>query len=151
MARMYSHKKGKSGSKKPINVKKRTWISLDSKEVESIVVKLSKLGNTSSQIGIMLRDSYGIPDVKTLTTKSVGKILEENKVKQELPEDLNALIRKEVNLTKHLEKNKHDQPAKRGLRLTESKVRRLVKYYKRTCKFSQDWRYDKEKAGLLIG
>ena len=117
---MHSRKKGKSGSNKPIEQKKKAWFIHDSKEVESLILKLTKSGITKSEMGLVLRDSYGIPDVKAVTNKTIGKILQENKVVQELPEDLNALIKKEVKLTKHLIENKHDQAAKRGLRPKQS-------------------------------
>ena len=151
MARMHSRKKGKSTSTKPHERKKKTWLIYSDKEVESLILKLFKSGINKSQIGLILRDSYGIPDVKEITKKNIGKILEDNKVEQELPEDLSALIKRDIQIIKHLEKNKHDQPSKRGLRLTESKINRLVKYYKRVGRLPKDWVFDKDKARLLVG
>jgi small subunit ribosomal protein S15 len=151
MARMHSRKKGKSGSNKPIDTKKKSWFIRDAKEIESLVLKLAKSGMTKSQIGLNLRDSYGIPSVKAITKNSIGKILEKNKMEQELPEDLIALIRKEVKLVKHIEENKQDKTARRGLRLTESKINRLIKYYRRIGRLPRGWKYDKDKAKLLVG
>jgi len=151
MARMYSRKKGKSKSKKPLVKTKSIWVTYSPKEVESLVLKIAKLGNTTSQIGLILRDSYGIPEVRDITKKKITQILEENKLKPEIPEDLRALIKKDIHLMKHLEENKKDMTAKRGLQLTESKINRLVKYYKRTDKLPQDWKFDKDKAKLIIG
>ena len=68
-----------------------------------------------------------------------------------MPEDLSALIKRDIQLLKHLEGNKQDQVAKRGLRLTESKINRLVRYYKRTKRLPKDWVFDKDKARLLVG
>jgi len=150
MARMHSRRKGKSGSTKPIDAKKKIWVKYDSKEIESLVLKLYNSGMTKSKIGLTLRDSYGVPSVKLITKRSIAKILEKNKIKEELPEDLNFLIKKDIQLIKHLEENRHDQPARRGLRLTESKINRLVKYYKKTGKLSKTWVYDKDKAKLLV-
>ena len=56
-----------------------------------------------------------------------------------------ALIKKSVLLIKHLESNKKDYSSKRGLQLTNSKIRRLVKHYKATKKLPQDWSYDPER------
>src|SRR3989338_2145164 len=42
-------------------------------------------------------------------------------------------------------------PDLRGLQLTESKIKRLVKYYKANGKLPQNWKYDREQAKLLIG
>jgi small subunit ribosomal protein S15 len=150
MARMYSRKKGKSGSKKPIKKTKKVWLRYSDNEVEQLIIKLSKQGNTQSKIGIILRDTYGVPDVRNILNKKIGKILEENKLKPKLPEDLMALIKKELNIMKHLETNKKDMSAKRGLQLTESKINRLVRYYKRNSILDKNWIYDREKAKLLV-
>ena len=123
----------------------------DAKEAESLVLKLAKTGRTKSQIGLTLRDSYGVPDIKIITKKSISKILEKNKLEAELPEDLNSLIKKDIQLIKHFESNKQDMPAKRGIRLTESKINRLVKYYKKKGRLPKDWVFDKDKARLLVG
>lgn len=150
MARMYSGKRGKSGSKKPVKKTKKVWLRYSDKEVEQLIIKLAKQGNTPSKIGIILRDTYGVPDVRQVLEKKIGKILEEHKLKSQLPEDLTALIKKELNVLKHLETNKKDMPAKRGLNLTESKINRLVKYYIRKGILDKNWVYDREKAKLLV-
>ena len=148
---MYSRRKGISGSTKPSVKKKKAWVKYDSKEIESLIVKLVKSGMSNSEIGLTLRDSYGVPSVKDITKKSIGKIIEKNKLEQELPEDLSALIMRDIQIIKHLENNKQDMVAKRGLQLTESKINRLIRYYKKTKKLPQDWKYDKDKARLLVG
>ena len=150
MARMYSRKKGKSGSTKPINTKKLTWLRYTNKEVEHFITKLAKEGKTSSQIGLILRDTYGVPDVKSTLKKKITIILKEKGLAKKLPEELTNLIKKQIKIMKHLETNKKDQPSKRGLTLTESKINRLVRYYKKSGKLPQDWKYDSKKAKLLI-
>ncbi len=139
MARMYSKKKGKSGSTKPVKKTKPNWIRYDKKEIEQLVIKLAKTGKTTSEIGIILRDTYGVPDVRFLVGKKINKILQENSLQSKLPEDLMALIKRQIKILKHLEKNKQDKPALRGLQLTISKLNRLVSYYKGTGKLPQDW------------
>jgi small subunit ribosomal protein S15 len=67
-----------------------------------------------------------------------------------MPEDLMALIKKLVMIKKHLEENKQDKVGLRGLQLTESKIQRLIKYYKRTGRLAKDWTYDVNKAKLYI-
>ena len=148
---MYSRRKGKSGSTKPVEKKKQSWVKYDAKEVESLILKLNKSGFTKSQIGLTLRDSYGVASVKNATKKTINQILTKNKVEAELPEDLNALIKKDIQLIKHFEANKQDMSAKRGIRLTESKINRLVKYYKKNGKLPKDWVFDKDRAKLLVG
>jgi len=149
MARLYSRRKGKSGSKKPIKRIKQSWIRYNEAEVEQLVIKLAKQGISQSKIGIALRDIYGVPDVKTLTGKSVSTILKENNLTSEIPEDILNLIKRETMIHKHLEANKKDKTALRGLQLTESKIKRLVKYYKTTGQLASTWKYDREQAKLL--
>ena len=121
-----------------------------SREVELLVGKLSKEGKTSSQIGMSLRDTYGVPSVRSITGKSITSIMKGKKSKTGVPEDLMALIKKNILLKKHIENNRQDRTAGRGVELTESKIRRLVKYYKNTGKLAADWKYDPAKIKLLI-
>lgn len=150
MARMHSRKKGKAGSTKPATPTKPTWATRKAKEIEMLVVKYAKEGVSPSKIGLFLRDEYGIPSVKLLTGKAIKQILQEKKLLPELPEDLMALMRKAVLIRKHLEENKKDTPGKRGLQLTESKLRRLAKYYKKTGDLPQEWKYDPERIKLYV-
>ena len=150
MARMYSGKHGKSGSKRPVKITKKVWIRYSNKEVESLIVKLAKSGKTQSQVGLILRDSYGVPDIRILGLKSIRDVLKSNNLLARVPEDLTALIKKDIKLTIHSESNKNDMSAKRGMMLTKSKINRLAKYYKREGILSQEWRYERDKAKLLI-
>ena len=147
---MYSRNKGKSKSVKPTRKTNQSWLTYKEKEVEMLIAKLAKEGKTPSQIGLFLRDNYGIPSVKQITKKRITAILQEKKLIKEIPEDLMALIRKVVMVKKHLEKNHKDEPAHRGLLLTESKIKRLVKYYKNTKKLPMDWKYDADRIKLFI-
>ena len=147
---MYSRKKGKSGSTKPIKTKKLIWLRYTNKEVEHFITKLAKEGKLPSQIGLTLRDTYGVPDVKSTLKKKITVILKEKGLLKNLPEDLTNLIKKQIKIMKHLETNKKDQPSKRGLTLTESKIKRLIKYYKKSGRLPQDWKYDPKKARLLV-
>lgn len=146
---MHSRKKGKHGSKKPMQ-KIAPWVAYPPKEIEEIVLKLSRQGMQSAKIGLVLRDQYGIPSVKVAKSKDISKILKGNNSYPALPEDVLNLLKKAVNLRMHLEKNKKDYTSYRGLELTESKIRRLAKYYKREKILPADWVYDPERAVLLV-
>ncbi len=150
MARMHSRKRGKSGSKRPSKKVKPGWLRYKPKEIELLVVKLTKEGKTPSQIGLVLRDTYGIPAIKVAANTKISKILEEKGLLSKIPEDLMSLIRKSIRLTKHLEANKQDMPVLRGLQLTQSKIKRLVKYYKRTGKLPIDWKFDQKSVSLYV-
>lgn len=127
MAKLYGGGRGKARSHAP-KQEKPYWLKLSEKEVEELVVKLAQQGMDSAKIGLTLRDSYGIPSVKAVTNKKVQKILEENQVNVQSLE-LAALRKRAKALGKHLEKNKGDMTAKRGLQITEAKIRRLEKYH----------------------
>jgi len=150
MARMHSRRKGKSGSSKPLVDKKLTWMRYKKKEVELLIAKQAKAGKTPSQIGLFLRDTYGIPDVKKVTGSRITEILAENKLTSKFPEDLLALMKKRVAIQKHLEENKKDKTARRGLQLTDAKIRRLVKYNKQKGKLTQDWKYDPNQIQIYV-
>lgn len=150
MARMHSRRKGKAGSKKPSKKTPPVWLRYKPKEIELLITKLAKEEKTPSQIGIVLRDAYGVPDVKVVLKKSVSDILKEKKLLKELPEDIMALIKKVVGLKKHIENNNRDETSKRGLILTESKIKRLTKHYKKTGRVASEWKYDPKKAGLFM-
>jgi small subunit ribosomal protein S15 len=147
MARMHSRDKGKSGSSKPAK-RVPTWAPFKGKEVEKLVLKYAKAGKDSSEIGMILRDSYGINSVKALTEKKIGQILKENKLQPELPEDLLNLIKKLIDVKTHFEKNKQDMTSKRGVLLTSSKVRRLVKYYRRSGRVAKDFNVDMNRLKM---
>jgi small subunit ribosomal protein S15 len=149
MARMHSRDKGKSGSTKPIK-RIPSWMRYKGKEVEKLIILLAKAGNTSGEIGMVLRDTYGIHDVKAVTNKKITKTIEENDLLKEIPEDLMALIKKMVAVKKHMEKNRQDKTAKRGLQLTDSKIRRLIKYYKSSGKLPDDWKLETEKINMYV-
>ncbi len=142
---MHSRKKGKSGSTRPSRLEKPSWLTISAEEVEELVIKLAKKGNSKSMIGTILRDSYGIPLVKIVTSKKINQILEEAKIKEDLPEDLRNLAKKAIDLRKHVEANKKDLDSKKGLQRTESKIFRLIKYYKKKGVLQKDFKYKPEE------
>ena len=150
MARIHSRKKGKSGSTRPPRLEKPVWVERSGKEVENDVVKLAKKGHSKSMIGTILRDSHGVPLVKVITGKRISAILEENDIESPLPEDLSNLAKKALNIRKHLEDNHKDLEGRKGLQRTESKIYRLIKYYKKKKVLAQDFKYDPEKIRTLV-
>ena len=151
MARMHARRKGKSGSTRVYTRSKHPqWSSLNTREVESRIIELSKDGKSTSEIGMILRDQYAVPDIKIATGKKVTKILSNNNLKSEIPEDLRNLIGTALRLRKHLDIHRGDIKNRRNLQLTESKVRRLSKYYISTKTLPKDWKYSPQKAKLMF-
>ena len=147
---MYSRKKGKSGSKRP-EFKKPVWLRYDNAEIEQLILKLAKGEKTSSEIGSILKDQYGVPLVKSLLNKKITKVLKDNSLGPKLPEDLTSLIKNYIKVATHFEKNKKDKSAFRGIQLAESKIHRLSKYYVRNRALPKGWKFERDKAKLLIG
>lgn len=147
---MHSRKKGKSGSTRPSRIIKPEWCEYTAEEVEDLVVELFKKGESPSMIGLILRDSYGIPLVKSITGKKIHTILQENELTSPLPEDLTNLIKKALNIRKHLENNQKDLEGRKGLNRTEAKIYRLVNYYKNKGDLPSDFKYRPDKVKILI-
>jgi small subunit ribosomal protein S15 len=148
VARLYSGKRGSSGSTRPVSRRPPTWFKYEPEEVEALVLKLSKEGNTPSLIGQILRDRYGIPLVSQVAGKRLERVIPpENRTK--IPEDLENLLKKATSARRHLEKNRKDYPNKRDLTLIESKIHRLVSYYRTIGRIPKDWEYKPVAASLL--
>ncbi len=150
MARMHARRRGVSGSHKPVNPEIPTWQGLGRKEVEELVVKLAKQGHSTAMIGMILRDSHGVPSIRHTTGKRVTQITKGAGLQQKLPEDLQNLIKKAIRLDEHLQEKPKDLHNKRALNLVESRIRRLTAFHKREENIPQDWKYRLSTARLLI-
>ncbi|MCS7143370.1 MAG: 30S ribosomal protein S15 [Aigarchaeota archaeon] len=131
MARMHSRKRGRSQSIRPLSKTPPPWVPLAPDEVENLVIKMAKEGMRPSMIGTVLRDSYGVPLVRSSTGKRLLKLLKDNNLAPEVPEDLANLIERARRMHIHLAKNRSDRYNRHKLQLVEAKIHRLLKYYKR--------------------
>jgi small subunit ribosomal protein S15 len=147
LARLYSGKRGSSGSTRPVSRRPPSWFKYEPEEVEALVVKLGKEGNSPSIIGQILRDRHGIPLVSQISQKRLERLLPPE-LKLKVPEDLESLVRKAGRARRHLEKNRKDYPNKRDLALIESKIHRLVTYYRSTGRLPREWEYKPVAASL---
>ena len=129
MTRIHSHRRGKSQSFRPMN-KKVDWVEFTSEQINEIISKLNKEGLNSSQIGVVLRDQYTVPSVRTVVGKKMKEILEDIDASPAIPEDLDSLVKRAVRLQNHLKTNKGDRKNVRSLELLEAKIHRVSKYYK---------------------
>ncbi len=150
MARMHTRRKGQAGSKKPNRAEPAKWSNTNKDEIEKTILQLASQGRSSSEIGMALRDRYGVPDVTLVTGKKIVAILEDNKQAPSMPEDIRNLITKALDLKKHLDKNPKDVHNKRSLNNMESKIRRLEKYYHREGVLPREWKYSTENAEMLV-
>jgi len=148
LARLYSSKRGRSGSTRPVSKKPPAWFKYAPEEVEALIAKLAKEGNSPSSIGAILRDKYGVPLVKPVAGKSITELVRASGQTPKVPEDLDNLFRRAGALRKHLEKNRKDYHNKRALATVESKIHRLVKYYKAEGRLQPEWEYKPMAASV---
>ncbi len=150
MARIHARRKGKSGSTHPIRETHPEWSALNPRETEARILELAKSEKTTSEIGMILRDQYAVPDVKIATGKRISRILESNKLSPEIPEYLQNLIRRALRIKKHLDIIRKDLHNKRNMALIESKIRRLTKYYHANERLPAGWKYTPSQAKLMF-
>ncbi|MBN2478287.1 30S ribosomal protein S15 [Candidatus Micrarchaeota archaeon] len=149
MAKLHSKKRGKSKSRKPLDAVKPEGVN--DEEIKELIINLAKQGTSPSVIGTILRDEHGIGDVRlVLGGKRLSTFLKEQKVAGEYPEDLLSLIKKAVKMREHLKSKGSDKHNKVKLSNVESKIHRLVKYYKKEKVLPSGWKYDPESAALLV-
>merc|ERR1711893_136992 len=150
MGRMHAPGKGISQSALPYRRTVPTWLKLTSDDVKEHIFKLAKKGLTPSQIGVILRDSHGVAQVRFVTGNKILRILKAKGLAPDLPEDLYYLIKKAVAIRKHLERNRKDRDSKCRLILVESRIRRLARYYKIKAVLPPTWRYVSATASALV-
>lgn len=152
MARLHSRKKGKSGSKRPKTIASvaAKQLEIQKDEVEGIILKMAKEGVPQAKIGLIMRDKYNVPNARSVLGVKLNKFLIKNNAVPEYPDDLLNLIKRAVHVRGHLKTSKKDVHNRVKLSHIESKIQRLVKYYARTGRIPTDWRYNPEKAALLV-
>uniref|UniRef100_A0A646QC58 Small ribosomal subunit protein uS15 n=1 Tax=Hemiscolopendra marginata TaxID=943146 RepID=A0A646QC58_9MYRI len=150
MGRMHTPGKGISKSALPYRRSVPTWLKLTSEDVIEQICKLAKKGLTPSQIGVILRDSHGVAQVRFVTGSKILRILKAKGLAPDLPEDLYHLIKKAVAIRKHLERNRKDKDSKFRLILVESRIHRLARYYKTKSVLPPNWKYESSTASALV-
>ncbi|CAI0413835.1 unnamed protein product, partial [Linum tenue] len=140
MGRMHSRGKGISASAAKYKRTPHSWLKTTAQDVEENICKFAKKGLSPSQIGVILRDSHGIAQVKSVTGNKILRILKASGMAPEIPEDLYHMIKKAVAVRKHLERNRKDKDSKFRLILVESRIHRLARYYKSTKKLPPVWK-----------
>jgi small subunit ribosomal protein S15 len=150
MSRIHSGNKGRAGSHRPYPITKPEWVSISAEEVATQAVQLSKGGMGPALVGQTLRDSYGVPLARAVTGKRLVALLKEHGVSSEIPDDLQALLKRVVHLQRHLATHPKDLANRRGLSLMESRIRRLARYYRRRHRLPENWRYSAAAAALQV-
>lgn len=105
--------------------KKPAWLKYTKEEIKAIILKLTNKDLTAEKIGLILRDQYGIPNVKLYNLK-IKDVMGE---KFSEPSIIN-LEKKLGKIIKHFEKNKQDKKAGRSLIIAKSKLKKRTEYQK---------------------
>jgi small subunit ribosomal protein S15 len=148
LARIHSHRHGKSHQTRPPSKGAPSWVRYTPEEVRAVILKLAKEGIPQSRIGLALRDDYGVPLTKPLLGKSIGRVLAEGKASPKLPQDLQDLIERAQKIQRHLTIHRSDRKNVHSLELVEAKIYRLSKYYKERGMLSNDFKYTAVVAQL---
>ena len=77
MGRMHTPGKGIARSAKPYRRTPPSWCKFEAAAVRADICKHAKKGMTPSQIGVVLRDSMGIPQVVSITGSKILRILKQ--------------------------------------------------------------------------
>ena len=148
---MYKSRRGKSGSSKPFVKEAPEWSNTDAAAVTQLIVDLGKEGHSSASIGTILRDQHAVPNVRLVIGKRIGSVLAENNIGGTYPEDMMNLMQQAVGIINHLGSGNHkDLHNKRALEITESKIRRLAKYYMAEGRIPSEWRYKRDELRLMV-
>lgn len=111
MGRMQCKGKGKGISSTVTPFKRRSpkWVSHTPKTIVDLIVTMAKKGMSPSQIGVSIRDKEAVPSIKLLTGQKIVRLLKKNGncyviagCAPEIPEDIYCLIKKAVNIRRHL-------------------------------------------------
>lgn len=140
----------RKGSSAVIRDSAPEWVGLLPREIEKKIAEMAKDGVQPAKIGLVLRDQFGVPNVKEATGKSLTTIIKESGNAPSTPQDLLNLVRRAIDLQEHLKDNRKDLHNTRGLELIEARIRKLAKYYQAKEELPATWKYTRDGARLLV-
>jgi small subunit ribosomal protein S15 len=116
---------------KSSKIEKPVWLKLSEEDLKKIIFEL-KDKYPPAQLGLILRDQYGIPTTR-IFGKKLSEYLKEAGVNT-LEIELKNIQKKEEKLKEHMKKHKQDKKAKHKVQITVSKVSKIEKYLSRKNK-----------------
>ena len=108
-----------------MEMSKPSWAKLTEAELKNIIVELSKK-NQPAQIGLILRDQYGIPTTRVVYGKKLSSFLKELNIPASA--DLQNVQKKFERIKEHLQKNKGDKKTKHKMQKAQGRLNKLKKY-----------------------
>jgi small subunit ribosomal protein S15 len=109
-------------------IEKPAWLKMTEKELVETIKKLSEEGKQPAQIGLILRDQYGVP-----TTKIYGKKLSQylKDLGLESNTELRNAEKKVEKIKEHLKDNITDRKAKHKLQKAQTRLNIVRRYFSR--------------------
>ncbi len=92
MGRLHSKGKGIASSALPYSRTPAPWVKITPDQVVDHICKLARKGASPSQIGVVLRDSHGVAQVKTVT----GMLLRVNWIRIGIETNMEQVTRSSV-------------------------------------------------------
>nr|XP_021485427.1 40S ribosomal protein S13-like [Meriones unguiculatus] len=126
MGHMHTLGKGLSQMTLPGNRSIPISLKLMSDHVKEQIYKVAKKSLTPFQVGMILRDSHSLAQVRFVTSNKILKILKCEDLAPDLPENLYHLVKKAIDIRKHTEWNRNDKDAKFHLILIENRIYQLA-------------------------
>lgn len=105
-------------------MEKPVWVKIKEPELKKIIAELSEK-HSPSQIGLILRDQYGVPTTKVLGKKLKKYLLE---LGIEKNEELDNAEKKVERMKTHLKNNRTDKRTKHKLQKAQSRLNKTRKY-----------------------
>ena len=109
-------------------LEKPIWLKYTEEEVKAIILKLANKGLTAEKIGLVLRDQYGIPNIKLYGIKMKKTLESKGNYEEPTTKNLDEKLQKIIG---HYKKNKQDKNAERSLIITKAKLKKRTDYHKK--------------------
>lgn len=106
-------------------LEKPSWVKMTEKDMKKLIVELSEK-HKPSEIGMILRDTYGVPTTKVFGKKLNAYLKEEG---IEINENLDSAEEKVNRMSEHLKNNITDRKAKHKFQKAQSRLNVLKRYY----------------------
>lgn len=107
-------------------IEKPVWLKITEEELKKIIVELAEK-YSPAQIGLILRDQYGIPTAKVFGKKLSAYLEEIGKYDKKV--DLHNISKKLEIMSEHFKNNPQDKRTKHKLQKAKSRVEIKKRYY----------------------
>ncbi|POY74999.1 hypothetical protein BMF94_1975 [Rhodotorula taiwanensis] len=142
MGRMHNPHKGIASSALPYKRSAPRWLKTSPEEVKEHIFKAS----LSSRLPVTIKTAGLAPQIPEDLYHASQTLTERKK----RAEGLTLLIKKAVQVRKHLERNRHDKDSKFRLILIESRIHRLARYYRTKGQLPPTFKYESATASTMI-